>query len=174
MTTRIIDRVGLIALLAGIVGEQVVTLVAETEPKLNKKHRVTKEPNPYEGRVTKRAVVECTLNANYAARVNAQRIAEGKVADFESQERKYGERIGDSPLVQHGEKMFVTGIREGGDSMFLLDGEPGKVTKDELEPYMSPDTPSKSQGLDREVQYLNYNLDSIKAVKIGEEVYEVA
>lgn len=75
-------------------GAKIVTMLTQTQVKMNKKHRETGEPNPYNiYRIAQRRAI---LGANYENAVNKRREDEGGIPDFmvESLWKGKGERHG--------------------------------------------------------------------------------
>ena len=137
-----------------------VILETKTKVKMNKKHRDTKEANPYQD-VWKLSKVQVTLNASYEDRVNAERIAEGKEANFEAKEMKYGEMVGNA-LLQKDEQLYIKCIEEAriGQPVYVTD-DGKEVAYLDLRPYFPASKPSEHQALENEVKARNFKAESI-------------
>ena len=57
-------------------GAKIVSIVAKTYPEMNKKNRITKEPNPYTRGVSRLVHRNLMLGVNYETAVNRQRLGE--------------------------------------------------------------------------------------------------
>lgn len=153
----------------------VCTLYTETEPAMVKKHRVTKEPNPYLGLVHKRATVNGMIGTwNYSRSVNRQRVLEEKEPDFVAFPRKWGNRLTGTALVEHNEQYYVEIKIERVLSVeyTIL----GQVASEEdtraIKQYLS-DQSDDRQGLDDPITIRDYKLSSVKAIRVGGELYEI-
>lgn len=133
--------------------------------------------NPQQGRVTKLhtgANVMLFTNkggSSYAKMVERRLGNEGKdPASFELQPRKWGERIPNTPFIEHKGKHYIEVIfLRPGTSQYLLDGKP--VDKSEIEGLPSP-REAEQGGLDNKVIIRSYSLDSIKAIRIDGTEYK--
>lgn len=159
--------------LMAITGATPATIVAETEPKMNK------TGNPYFGQVTKLTTANVFINFNYENSVNRARAKEGVEEKFEAHARKWGERIPGTPLIMN-KGTFYLEVRflseDKTKSAYLHNGE--IIEKSLLEQWM----PSKNnasiaatQGLDEDsiIIMRDYKLDTIKEIRFAGEIFIV-
>ena len=134
--------------------------------------------NPFQGRVTKMtkgSTVMLFTNKNsnaYENMVKRRLEEEGKEASsFELKPRAWGQRIPNSPFVEHNEKKYIECIFiKGGESVFMVDGE--VFDKDQIEGMPESNSSEESQGgLDNKVIIRTYAIDSIAEMRVlGEKV----
>lgn len=138
-------------------GATFITIIAETEPKMNKRG------NPYLGRVTKRARVNGSIGGYYPDMVNHQRAREGLEVDFKAVPRLWGVRIVGTPFVEHRGNLYLEmKVERVLSSEYLLDGEP--VDRAILDPWLPVRKKSESsrQGVDKDVVIRDYMLTRIR------------
>lgn len=167
---------------------------AETDARLLKKHRETKEPCPFEN-VVKRISVSCIINKNYANAVNRQTLAdngidpsgnEKVIADklqrlglpvFTPKSRTWGEKIKGTPVIEHKGSHYVECIfreQDGHRISFLgyFDKHGNKIDESELEGYLPAKKRSNTQSHNENEEFVrSYKADSMKVVRLhGEEL----
>ena len=142
--------------------EAIITI--KTEVKMNKKDVETKtEVNPYIG-ATKMSTIRVILNPDYEKKVNDQREAEGKEADFEASDRKWGDSIGNGIIEKNG-KLYVSYIQtETIHDSYWFDAKEIEYSK--LSPFVPVKKSYETQGLEQEVQFRIVSLDSIEVLKL--------
>jgi hypothetical protein len=143
-----------------------VVLHTKTLVKMNKKDVETKTiVNPYE-KIYKISSVLVTLNSNYEKRVNDERSAEDKDADFKAQEMKYGKMVGNA-LLENKDQLYIKCIEEEkiGKSKYFTDTDE-EISYSEFEKFIPVKKSSGSQNLGNEVKVRNFKIESI----IGFEV----
>ena len=147
-----------------------------TEPKVTKKHRETKEANPYET-IKKVSKVGIILNTDYEKAVTNQLAREEK----EASEYKKGQNT--MPLT-FGENNQFIGLYEG---EFVLQYRPndnvkarskyiadGKLTpKNDLTGYLPVQRAATNQGTDREIMWRRLYLKNVVKIAVNSEVYKV-
>lgn len=84
-----------------------VRFIAETTPSWR-----TVKANPFVNVTIKRALIIGQINQDYVQLVNAERAKRGEPTDFVPQKRKWGERVWDTCVVEHGEKSYMEAIVE--------------------------------------------------------------
>ena len=125
--------------------------------------------NPHQGKVrslTTQQPVRVYLgeraSAIYAEKMNEKFKSEGKEETFEKKKRAWGERIENTPFIQHKDKFYLECFSEGkGEKVFLLEGE--EVSPDELDLPKKQETPN-------DVGLRVLDLSTIIDVQVIEEV----
>ena len=116
------------------------------------------EANPYLG-ATKIAKVRVILNPDYQKQVNDQREAEGKEADFEASERKWGNSLGNGIIEKNG-NLYVSYIHvETLETKYFFDG--AKIEYSKLKPFVPVKKSTGNQGVDKEVQFRMVAVENI-------------
>lgn len=134
--------------------------------------------NPFQGRVTKMtkgSTVMLFTNKNsngYENMVKRRLEKEGKDAEsFALKPRAWGQRIENSPFVEHKDKKYIECIFiKGGESVYMVDGK--EVSKDEIEglPDAKPSDDSQG-GVENKVVIRTYAIDSIEKMRVlGEKI----
>lgn len=155
-------------------GSKIITVVMNTEVKLLKKSRDTKEPCPYVG-VRKRTRAKVILGSDYQKGVNTRLSKEGKDADFESQEHSW-EVSTDKPIIgtnKAGDQFYANvRIQDTYETEYIIDGKP--ISEEELALFMRAKSKPKNQGTDDPVVWRTLKLQptcSIESyVSDGEQV----
>ena len=134
-------------------------LTIETEVKMNKKDVETKsELNPYIG-ATKISMIRVILNPDYQKQVNDQREAEGKEANFEASERKWGTSLGNGIIEKNG-NLYVSYIHvETLKTDYFFDDKEIEYSK--LRPFVPVKKSTGNQGVDKEVQFRMVAVENI-------------
>lgn len=172
---KTISRNEFINLISEKPGAMIITFTARTrvggKKGLNKKHRETKEPNPF-GIVWKTAKVQAMVNCSYA---NAYEKATGEkwvpsdkgvwhqaALDVNERLTPFAEDK-DAPGKYYLRVMFPKTLESSLESEVL-----GKVEWEQLTPYLPPPPAEKPV-----VSFLTYSLDAIQSVSFGGETYSV-
>jgi len=134
--------------------------------------------NPLQGRVTKKtqgSTVMLFTNKNsngYANMVKRRLEKEGKDAgSFELKPRTWGQRIDNTPFVEHKEKKYLECVFiKGGKSVYMVDDT--EVDANEIEGLDNPKVADVSQGgLDNKVIIRTYAIESIEKMRVmGEKI----
>lgn len=136
-------------------------ITTNTVVKLNKRDVATKTiANPYD-EIRKVQVRIVELNPKYEKAVNAQREAEGKTADFESQERKWGTNLGNGIVDKNG-KLYVSVILKDTESTSYL-YQDAPIDKAEFVAYEPVSKPSTNQGIEDVVMFMTFAAENITA-----------
>lgn len=130
--------------------------------------------NPMLGRVKKVTegtsvmVFQNKKTNGYAAMVQRRLNKEGKNVEFTLSPRKWGTRVPDSPVVEHGDERYLEVIvLKTGAVHYELDG---KVIAPAAIQGMKPEPEKAEQGgLDDKVIIKAYNFDSITVISINKE-----
>lgn len=132
--------------------------------------------NPMLGRVTKHTtgnrVQLFTSFRGYKNMVNRRLEAEGKTPDFEPKPLPWGQRVEDSPLIEHNGKFYIQMIfQKGGESTYYLDNK--VIDKSAIEGFDEKEITSGRQNLEDENSVIvrTFALDSIREIRMmGETV----
>lgn len=139
-------------------GSKILTVVMNTEVKLLKKSRDTKEPCPYQG-VRKRTRAKIIVGSEYEKGVNTRLQKEGKEADFEAQEHAWEVKT-DKPIIgtnKAGDQLYLNArIQDSYETEYIVDGN--VIDKEELAPYMSKPKPPQNQGTDKPILWRTLKL----------------
>lgn len=163
-------------ILRGIRGTSTATVTYETDPKMVKKHRETKMPNPYDGLVVKRTTINVTLGFDYTNSVNNQKEREGQARDFVAQPRTWGERIKGTTLVSHKDAIYLEAKINGKpqENIFISIDTRQPIDKSILQPYLPVASTSEGrQGTEKEIVMRDIKLSSIKEIKLKGEHYVI-
>ena len=130
--------------------------------------------NPLQGKVTKRAegcnvMFFCNSKSNGYNNMVKRRLAkEGKAStDFKLGKRVWGERINDTPFIEHKGNMYVEVVflKAPSKVVYLVDGE--EVNKNTIEGLPVDSQEGKQGGLDNKVIIRTYKLSSLRNIKMG-------
>jgi hypothetical protein len=157
------------------VGADVVTTVKLTGGK----------SNPMQGRVTKHSVIGGQLFTHekqqaYELMVNRRREAEGKAADFQVANRRWGQRMQangkSTPIIQHKDAMYLEVIIDPAKcnkTWYELDGQ--QISKDDIQGLPAPRSGSGRQGVKDEnaVIVRTYKFDSLRRVRLMQDEVQV-
>jgi len=164
--------------------------ISETEPKLNKKSRVTGQPLPF-AKVINCRDLNIQLGYDYEGQVIARAEKEGiDASDFEAQEHAWARRVTgnlsriksyDVPVNADGSidwanvdssKLYmpykVMSIRE---QSYFADGQ--RIAKDILTDFFPPKDDYSSQPQDNKVRVQYMKLSSVKEFKFGGVEYVI-
>lgn len=131
--------------------------------------------NPMQGKIVKRAenanvMFFCNTKSNaYQNMVKRRLVKEGKAPEeFKLGKRVWGERIADTPFVQHKGQMYVEVVflRAPSKVTYLLEGE--KIAKELIEGLPVKASEGEQGGLDDKVVIRTYKLSSLRNIKMGE------
>lgn len=176
-----LDLNGLIDLLHERKGTQIVSLVTETIPSMNKKNNPYYDKEKETFRVTKRSWVNGMVGWNYSNSVTNQRLREGHESpEFEAQPRTWGERIAGSPLVKHKDSLYLElkVERTVERPLFYLDGELlieeyDKVVLDDIKKYIKAPKQAMTQETEKEIILRDYKLSNILSIRCGGQDYRI-
>jgi len=154
-----------------------ISFESETIPKLLKKHRVTKEPCPYEtGDISKVNIMAGLIGLSYSNSVNNQLGREDKELDFTAQSRKWGDLMENRVLVckfdeeTKEDKFYLQVVVKSYETPRYLWGNT-EIPVKELEGYLPIERPPKTQAeLEKKVVIKNVSLENIRWIRmLGEE-----
>jgi len=161
---KTITKKELLSILSEQKGATFVSLETETEQKL-----LGGKNCPLKGLI-KRSKVAGVLNGNYTNMVNNQRTREEKEADFVAKDRTWGSRIEGTPIVFHKDNHYVeVKVQSTQKPDYFFNGN--RIDSSDVKPYL-PQIKA-NQGLDNDVVLRDYNISSIKRIKIGGNEYSI-
>lgn len=137
--------------------------------------RARKTDNPFD-KILKFSVINGFTGFDYQASVNRQQNREGGAGDFNAQQRKWGTNI-NNVLVEDKGKFYLV-IRPLRCTKPIFLGQKGnnvvRVAKESIAQFL-PTTYSSAdkQGVDKEIVYRNYSLDSIRSITFKGEKYQI-
>lgn len=151
-----------------------ISVICATEPKMNKKHREDKTPNPYLDRIIKVSRMSFHINVDYKKAVE-KRIEKstGEKTDYEVKEN-YFEHIPECKAITRHKtknKFYLNGIVTEVKSKYFLRNENGRYTeidKAQLAPYFPPKKKSEFKP-----EYRAISLENIARIKCGDISWKV-
>jgi hypothetical protein len=155
-------------------GATFVTIEARTEPKLLVKilHDGNIEPNPFIGNVVKVSRVNGVINWVYENAVNRQRTREELDADFQAMPRKWGNRLAETPLVEHKGNYYLE-LKVQKSLGYHYETLDGQMLDTEAVNRFFPKPSASRQGVEREILLRDYSLANIRRINIRGEEHEV-
>lgn len=190
---KLITETALVQMLGTFTGASFVTVVTKTAPDMNKKHRETKEPNPYLGKISRMAERFGHLGVNYENAVNNQREREAvaregtelddgtPVPEFraEGMWNGKGEHVdGSKCLLRHVDTrklymVFYPAKSSVKEDVWTCDGV--EISVELLKAYLPPvRTDSGRQGTEKIVPWRVVAIENVVQLKLGGEVYMVS
>jgi len=160
-TVQAIREDQLVDLMRNNKGATPVTIVARTEPGMNK------TGNPYMGKVFKVSRVNGMIGFRYENAVNKQLAREGEVADFVAKPRKWGTHIDGTPLIEHkGNYYLEMKVEKSLDHRYedASGNELDDVTLDLVRAFMPVKNKPVSQGTEKEIICRNYKVEKILSI----------
>jgi len=161
---KTITKQELLNIVAKQKGATFVSIETETEQKL-----LGGKSNPLKGLI-KRSKIAGVLNGNYTNMVNNQRIREEKESDFVAQPRVWGIRIEGTPLIKHKDNYYIEVKVQSTQKPDYFLGEK-RIENDDVKPFLPQR--KANQGLDTDIILRDYNISSIKRIKILGNEYSV-
>lgn len=162
MKTVTVDE--LAVLLAESSGATTISLIAETDARLNK------TGNPF-GKVYKVAQSTGILGADYENRVNNQLAREGSRKKFVAAERNWGDT--DGRLVEKDGVLYLNFSPNRTDILGYKDAKGNDVSAEDIEPFQPKKSENTRQRTEKEIKVRNYMLSNIKQISFGGNVYKV-
>lgn len=162
---KFITKQALIEKINEIKGTTIVALDIQSEPKMRK------TDNPYLG-TTKVTTLSGIIGYDYENAVNNQLMREGKEADFVSQPRAWGVRVGN--LIEHkGQYYLSVKVQGSSEPIFVREGV--EIKREVLEPFLyDSKKPHTQEDLDKEVVVRDIKLENIRVIRaFGEELVVV-
>jgi len=156
-------------------GSTLVSFVTSTEVRMVKKHRETKEPNPYLGARKNKYAYKIIVGFDYEKGVNRRLEKEGKTADFTAKDNWHtAVNAALSTDVRTRSKLYLR-YQYQADSVlkseYIFNGK--RISKQALEPYLSSSSAYSNQGLDNPLAFQVVALDNIKQISFNGKTYRV-
>lgn len=131
--------------------------------------------NPFQGRVTKKVTksncmifTNSTTNA-YENMVNRRLNKEGKAMAFSVGPRSWGERIENTPFVEHNGQLYLEVIfLSAGEREMLVDGRPYRGS---IEGMVDNEQSGEQGGLSDKVIIRTYNVANITSITVDHATY---
>lgn len=167
---KTINQIKLLEILSNVKGAQPITISAFVDA------RAKKTGNPY-SEIRKLSKVNGFTGADYETSVQRQETREGNAPSFEASERKWGERISPA-LVKNKDKFYlVIQPRATAKPIYFAKKVGGffkAISKQSIADLLPvAKSNAEAQGVEKEIVYRNYSLESIGAISIGGEKYRV-
>jgi len=145
-------------------GTTPVSVDCVTAVRMVKKHRETKEPNPYIGAV-KIQTKNGLIGFDYHNSVNNEAVREGK-EERGTADRKWGELGPKRIFVFHKDRVYLQlKLQSVGDTKYIFDGE--EIDVEKLKPYLSASKKSGAQrDLEKEVIVNDINMENIRKIRM--------
>jgi len=148
-------------------GATFVSVVQVTPADMNKTN------NPFYGKVFKVAKLQGVLDGDYTKAVNRQRLREGKAADFVSQPRKWGQRVGDTCLIEHKGTYYLE-VRVLRTLRSRLVDESGRfMAKSKVAAFLKAESGAPQQDLDKEIVIRTPKLENLRRIAIKGQRFEI-
>lgn len=147
-----------------------------TMPKVTKKDRVTKVPNPY-NTIHKLSKVSILLNSEYEKAITNQLARENKEAsEYKKGENTMPIEFGDNNhFIGTFKGEFVLQYRPNDNSRpetsYLADGK--RIEKSEISGFLPVSTPAMNQGTDREILWRKLYLKNVLELTLLGQIYKV-
>ena len=153
-------------------GTTAVSVLSHTEIKMVKKHRLTKEANPFIGTI-KSQKKNGMIGFDYGNSVNNQAEREGK-DEREAKSRSWGVLSPSRLFVHHnGQSYLQLKLQSVTDTVYTLNGT--VIDEKVIEPYLSASGSSSTQAdLDKQVIINDIKMANIEAITMMGETYVIS
>lgn len=167
---KTVNTMELVNILKARKGSSFIGLQLETPVKMNKKHRETKQVNPYDG-LTKDAKVFARVTFDYDASVERRGGELPEEPKKEAWHRPiFNEAGGYTPLACHAQdesRVYLRFEEIRSESVYKLGEE--TIEKEEVYPYLPP-----YKADNRVMEFRLASLDNIKELRIDGVTYKIA
>lgn len=173
-------------------GQATITLVSSADKHMNKKHRETKEANPWLGKLLVESTFSAFVGGSYANQVNAQRDREGLDTEWEPlDDPRYQSVDGSRSLVENVDSGNLHMVAKPSDTavnvnrtsyMYASNGV--AVDKATIAPYFAAkqwrqfngieDPTNNRQGTDKRVPHVKPLIENIVALRANGKDYVVS
>lgn len=157
---KTLTRPELVELLKNVKGSTFCSIETETVPK-------TKKGCPLN--LKRLSKVSGCIGFNYTNSVNTQRAKEGLSEDFKAVARVWGNRIQNTPLVEHKGNNYLEVKVQSATSDFFANS--ARISLDKIKQWLY--NSETRQGLDKEVIVRDYKIENITRIKINKEEYRI-
>jgi hypothetical protein len=178
----VISEQELVDMLFAIKGAKMLSFIAATEPKMNKRHRGDKTPNPYLDHIVKIARVAGMVNFDYDGGVRRRLQREGKNPDdFEGGHSWHVPFKRDgrwTPFAAHKKTPDVPGYvrfccQSRVEAEYKDKRTDTEVAEEDLKPFLAKPSTYENQGLDKPLIFLVYGVGTIESVTVDGTIYIV-
>ena len=173
-------------------GQATITMVSSADKHMNKKHRETKEANPWLGKLLVESTFSAFVGGNYSNQVNAQLAREGQDKDFEPlDDPRYASVDGSRSLVENVDSGNLHLVAKPSDTavnvnrthyMYASNGV--AVDKATIAPYFAAkywrrfngiaDPTNNRQGTEKRVPHVKPLIENIVALRANGKDYVVS
>ena len=172
-------------------GQATITIVSSADKHMNKKHRDTKEANPFLGKLLVESTFSAFVGGNYANQVNAQRDREGLDTDWEPlDDPRYQSVEGSRSLVENVDSGNLHLVAKPSDTAvnvnrtaYMHASNGVAVDKATIAPYFAAkywrrfngesDDTNNRQGTAKRVPHVKPLIENIVALRAGGKDYVV-
>ena len=154
----------LVSILESKAGCEFATVICQSDARLLKTGNTI-------GQVDKRSKMTVNIGWDYSNAVNNQRKREGLEPTFESEGRKWGVRR-NSKIVDHKGNVYVTMKSEKHFSTEFLQGDT-VIASELVKPFLPKRAKAKTQGVEKDVKPMDYNVTSIQQITLRGETYKI-
>ena len=159
-TVVMISKANLLKMLVETTGATMVSVMTDTDPGKSAKHK---------GILRKHSYINGCICGKYENAVNNQQKREGGEGDFVTSPRKWGTRLGKSPVVHHinkaqEEKHYLTiHVHKVYGTKYLVSGL--EVDRETVEQHLKPHRSQKTeQNVEKEIIPRDYDLANVKVL----------
>jgi hypothetical protein len=177
---KTINHSELEALLVSMTSSVIGTICAQTIPQMVKKHRGTKLPNPFIGRVSKQTILNGIIgNFDFESVVTRQRTREADptetVTEYESSPRSWGNHVPGTGLVVNGDVRYLRICKPRViHNQLIVDGRP--ATEEEakhIKEYLPISKPVERHETEAEIVYRDFKFESLIELRCNGEQYTI-
>jgi len=166
-----------------------VTITSTTEVKMNKTKKFIldddsnytydedgkplseKVDNPYLGAVVTKST-NGIINFDYQNAVNRQLVREGKTAEFEAKERKWGKHVTKAIIEHKGNYYIQIRVGQTYGHKYMLEG--AEIAYNDLKAFITPKKENDHQGTDKEIVIRDIKFDdSVESITLDKTQYIV-
>lgn len=152
---------------------QFVTFTAITTPRMRKTDNPYWDADEREWNIRKISRVNGIINFQYANSVENQREREGNFEPFEPKERRWGQRISGTPLVEHNDRYYLEVKVERSLSTTFVDSDGNEVEREEIEQFLYSSSQPKTQKTETPIILRDYRLESISEISLNGETFYI-
>lgn len=153
------------------------SLTLNTQPKLLAKHRITKEPRPFQSLTKVQSITNALVGSEYESRVNNQRKREGIEEAFQADKASGRTRI--NALLSHAdgnsEQLYLTVYMDTAtlSETVYMDENGNPYTWAQVQHYLPlpKQSDNSKQGTEKQIKVIAPKLESIQVIHIFGQTY---